>query len=166
MKLLFFLLLLLLFLLLTYKSPAHSLIGTIAPDFSLPDETGTIHTLSKLRGSKVALYFYPKDDTPGCTAQACSLRDDFAELKKHGIILLGLSSDTAKSHIQFKKRHQLPFHLLSANKSICDAYNVSGYFFTKRHTFLINEKGIIIKIITHVNTKNHTQQILEGFGVS
>lgn len=166
MKLMFLFLVLLLFLLLTYNMfPAGKLVvGNKAPDFTLPDETGTFHTLSKLRGSKVALYFYPKDFTPGCTKEACSLRDNFSQLKDKNIIIFGLSTDSSKSHQQFQDTHALPFHLLSADKKTTKKYGVCGTLFTKRHTFLIDEEGIIIGIIKDVDTSNHAQQIIDGFG--
>src|SRR5271170_7677404 len=112
-------LLLLLVLLLTYNMyPQPKLLGKAAPDFQLCDEAGSVHTLSQLRGSKVALYFYPKDFTPGCTAQACDIRDNFEQLKQHGITIFGVSTDSVASHHKFTKDYHLPFHVLSANKKV------------------------------------------------
>jgi len=138
-------------------------VGDQAPDFTLYDEAGEAHTLSALRGSKVALYFYPKDFTPGCTKQACSIRDNFSQLKDENIIIFGLSADSATSHEQFQEKHALPFHLLSADKKTLKAYGVNGLLFNTRRTFLIDEKGIIVAIIKNIDTANHAQQIIDGF---
>ena len=166
MKYVAFALTLLIFLLLSYNLFSNVTVCHIqAPDFTLPDETGTFHTLSQLRGSKVALYFYPRDYTPGCTAQACSIRDNFDTLAHYGITIFGLSTDSKAQHQKFKNSYSLPFHLLIADKETLRAYGVDGLFFTKRRTFLIDENGVIIAIITDINTKNHAQQILEGFGI-
>ncbi|HRN77801.1 MAG TPA: peroxiredoxin [Candidatus Dependentiae bacterium] len=133
-----------------------------APDFSLLDSEGNVHTLSALRGKKVALYFYPKDSSPYCTKQACNLRDNFATLKKEGITILGISSGSTKSKQKFKTKYQLPFPLLQADKKTLRAYGVHG-FLTKRKTFLIDGNGTIVDIITKVDVNNHTQQIINGF---
>lgn len=138
-------------------------VGQQAPDFTLYDETGTAHTLSALRGSKVALYFYPKDFTAGCTQQACSIRDDFSQLKEKNITIFGLSTDSATSHKEFQDKHALPFHLLCADKKTTKKYGVYGKLFTSRHTFLINEQGIIVAIIKDIEVGNHAQQIIDGF---
>jgi peroxiredoxin Q/BCP len=145
-------------------------VGDSAPDFALIDEIGNVHTLSRLQGHKVALYFYPKDSTPGCTKEACNIRDNFQELIDNGITVFGISSGSPKSKQQFKKEHNLPFPLLTANKSTLEAYNAQGSLFTlyipKRKTFLINEKGIIVAIISNVIVQDHAQQILAGFNAS
>jgi len=142
-------------------------VGDTAPDFTLIDETGNIHTLSRLQGHKVALYFYPKDNTPGCTKQACNLRDNFAQLKDLDIAIFGLSNGTPKSKHQFKKEHKLPFPLLTANENTLQTYGTQGGLFNlympKRETFLINEQGIIVAIITDVQVADHAQQIINGF---
>src|SRR4051812_4172437 len=102
----------------------HLHVGDPAPDFSLKDEDGIIYTLSKLRGKKVALYFYPMDNTPGCTKQACGIRDNYDLLKKDDILIFGLSTGSQKSHASFKKKYNLPFPLLSADKATIKAYGV------------------------------------------
>lgn len=143
--------------------------GSKAPDFSVPDQNGRPVSLKDYKGQKVALYFYPKDNTPGCTAQACNLRDNFALLKKEGIIVIGVSTDQEKSHKKFEEKFQLPFTLVAdTDKKIVSAYGVWGlkkfmgreFEGTHRVTFLINEKGIIDHIIEKVNSKDHTAQIL------
>lgn len=151
----------------SYSSTKKLHVGDIAPDFSLIDEIGNVHTLSGLHGHKVALYFYPKDSTPGCTKEACNIRDNFAQLKNLDITIFGLSSGTPKGKQQFKKEHNLPFPLLTANDNILRAYGTKGGLFSlylpKRETFLINEQGIIVAIITNVNVNEHAQQIIDGF---
>lgn len=142
-------------------------VGDSAPDFALVDEIGNVHTLSGLHGRRVALYFYPKDNTPGCTKEACNIRDNFAQLHNLGITVFGISSGTPKSKQQFKKQHNLPFSLLTANENTLRAYGTQGGLFTlympKRETFLINEQGIIVAIITDVNVNDHAQQIINEF---
>jgi peroxiredoxin Q/BCP len=142
-------------------------IGDPAPDFGLIDETGNVHTLSENFGRKIVLFFYPKDNTPGCTKEACNLRDNFADLKNLGITIFGISGGTPKSKQQFKKEQNLPFPLLTANENTLHAYGAQGSFFSlympKRETFLINEQGIIVGIITDVNVNNHAQQIIDAF---
>lgn len=138
-------------------------VGDAAPDFTLIDEAGKMVTLSKLKGTKVALYFYPKNNTPGCTAQACSIRDSFKELKHLNIALFGISHDSPKSHQAFKEKHNLPFPLLSAHKKVLCAYGVNGLLFTTRRTFLINEKGYIHAIIKKIDVAHHAQQIIDAF---
>jgi peroxiredoxin Q/BCP len=148
--------------------------GTPAPDFSLPDADGNMHSLADYRGQKVALYFYPKDDTPGCTAQACNLRDNIALLKKAGIQVLGLSTDSVKSHKKFEEKFSLPFPLLAdADRQVVESYGLWGekkfmgktYMGTSRHTFLIDEDGMIAHIIDKVDTKDHTKQVLDTWEV-
>ena len=144
-------------------------VGDPAPDFHTRDQQGNPVHLSDYRGRKVVLYFYPKDDTPGCTAQACNLRDNYAELKQAGYEVLGVSIDGEKSHQKFIGKYELPFALLAdTDKQIVEAYGVwveksmygRTYLGTARTTFLIDEAGIITDIIEKVDTKNHTGQIL------
>lgn len=143
--------------------------GDPAPDFEALDQDGNRIRLQDLRGQKVALYFYPKDDTSGCTAQACNLRDNQTELRTAGIKVLGVSIDGAKSHQKFATKYDLPFPLLvDEDKKIVEAYGVwqeksmygRKYMGTMRYTFLIDEQGILEKVITKVDTKNHAAQLL------
>jgi peroxiredoxin Q/BCP len=147
------------------KPTKHTLqVGDMAPDFALQDETGIVRKLSDFKGQNVALYFYPKDQTPGCTAQACSIRDGFADLKKAGITVIGISYDSPESHRKFKEQHHLNFPLLSdADKSVSKAYNVSGILFPDRVTFLIDKTGRIVKILKDVNVKDHAHEIIAAF---
>ncbi|MDO8554829.1 MAG: thioredoxin-dependent thiol peroxidase [Candidatus Micrarchaeota archaeon] len=147
-------------------------IGDIAPDFFLSDSNSRKHKLSDYLGHKVALYFYPKDDTPGCTKQACSLRDGLATLIHQNIMVLGISADDQQSHKKFSEKYKLPFTILcDSDKKVCKQYGVisSRWFIGKqleginRTTFLINEKGKIVKIIEKPNTDDHTTEILAGF---
>lgn len=143
-------------------------VGTLAPDFDLVDENGTIHKLSDYKGHKVVLYFYPKDNTPGCTKEACSFRDNFSDLEKFGIKVFGISKDGQKSHLNFKSKYELPFTLLSDPEQIViEDYealkepNVLGKQFVKRITYVIDEKGIIEKVYPKVNTATHADDILK-----
>lgn len=144
-------------------------IGDKAPQFALLNQDGQTVHLSDFMGQKVALYFYPKDNTPGCSQQACSLRDDIAALHEAGITILGLSRGSVKSKQSFIKKKHLPFTLLIATDNVLKAYGVYRGFFKlylpKRWTFLIDENGIIVAIIKDVNTKHHAQQILDAFDV-
>ncbi len=144
------------------RSTLH--VNDLAPDFALSDETGTMIKLSDLQGQNIALYFYPKDQTPNCTAQACSIRNGFSDLKKAGIIVLGISYDSPESHRAFKEKHHLNFPLLSdSDKAVSKLYHVSGFFFPDRATFLIDKTGRIVKILTNVNVKDHAQEIIDAF---
>lgn len=143
--------------------------GEQAPDFKAKDQTGTEVQLADFKGKKLVLYFYPKDDTPSCTNQACNLRDNYALLKKKGYVIIGVSADEEKKHVKFAKKYDLPFQLLAdTGKTIIHAYDVWGekQFMGRifdgilRTTFVIDEKGRIEKIIRNVKTKNHTEQIL------
>jgi peroxiredoxin Q/BCP len=145
-------------------------LGTVAPDFTAPDQHGQPFTLSNLRGQKVALYFYPKDDTPGCTAQACNLRDNEAQLVAQGIRVVGVSTDDAASHQKFASKYELAFPLVAdADKSIVQAYGVwqekknygKTYWGTVRTTFLLDENGVIERIIKRPDTKNHAAQLVK-----
>jgi thioredoxin-dependent peroxiredoxin len=144
--------------------------GDIAPDFSGRNEYGDIIKLSDFKGKKLALFFYPADNTPGCTNEVCSLRDYYKELKIKGIELLGVSPDSKKKHQNFIKKYNLPFPLIAdEDLKLMMSYGVWGnkkfmgrvYDGVHRTTFLINEKGIIEKIFEKVVTKNHALQILE-----
>lgn len=143
--------------------------GIPAPDFSSPDETGKIHTLSDYRGSPVVLYFYPKDDTPGCTTEACNFRDDYSAYQAAGVVILGVSPDSPKDHAKFKARYNLPFTLLAdEDHQVCDLYGVWGpkkfmgrsYEGVLRTTFLIDPQGQIAKVFENVKPADHSQQIL------
>lgn len=144
--------------------------GQKAPQFEAKNEKGEIIKLSDYLGKKVILYFYPKDATPGCTAQACDLRDNYDALIKAGYVVLGVSSDDEKSHKKFIEKQSLPFPLLAdTDLKVHEAYGTwveksmygRKYMGTARTTFVINEKGIIAEIIEKVDTKNHTAQILK-----
>jgi len=146
--------------------------GDIAPDFSVENADGKITSLEKFKGKKLVLYFYPKDNTPGCTAEACNLRDNFQLLKNKGFQILGVSPDNEISHQKFSSKYDLPFDLVpDTNKKILKDYGVWGQkkMFGKikegvlRTTFIIDEKGIIEKVFYKVQTKNHTQQILNEY---
>jgi len=143
--------------------------GDAAPLFSATDQYGNIISLESLKGKKIVLYFYPKDDTPGCTAEACNLRDNHSELIKQGYVVLGVSPDPLKSHVKFTEKYELPFSLLpDPDKNIIQAYGVWGpkkfmgksYDGVFRTTFVIDKNGMIEKLFTQVDTKNHTDQIL------
>jgi peroxiredoxin Q/BCP len=146
----------------------------MAPDFNAIDQNGETVSLSALKGNKVILYFYPKDDTPGCTQEACNLRDNYHDLLDKGFRIIGVSADNVKSHLKFTEKYNLPFPLIpDIDKSIIKAYGVWGlkkflgkeYFGILRTTFVITEDGTIQKIFTKVETKDHTQQILEELAV-
>jgi thioredoxin-dependent peroxiredoxin len=143
--------------------------STPAPDFTAVDQDGNIITLSKLKGQKIILYFYPKDDTPGCTAEACSLRDNYTLLKEKGYLIFGVSPDKAATHNKFIDKYKLPFPLIpDTDRIILNTYGVWGpkkmlgksYEGVIRTTFVIDEKGIIQKIITKVDTKDHAGQLV------
>jgi thioredoxin-dependent peroxiredoxin len=144
--------------------------GDKAPDFSVNNENGEVVKLKDLKGKKIVLYFYPKDMTPGCTAESCNLRDNYKTLQKQGYEVFGISTDSEKSHQKFITKEKLPFHLLSdPDKVVHDAYGTwveksmygRKYMGTARTTFVINEKGIIDEVIEKVDTKNHAAQILK-----
>ncbi len=146
--------------------------GDDAPDFTVKNQTGDDVKLSDLRGQKVALYFYPKDDTPGCTKQACSLRDGFEEFERRGIKIYGVSTDNETSHQKFISKFSLPFPLLvDADHAIADAYDSYGekkfmgktYNGVLRKTFLIDEAGKIKKIFDKVNVEEHSDEVLRAF---
>ena len=145
-------------------------VGQKAPQFSAKNQNGKLISLLDLKGKKVVLYFYPKDNTPGCTAQACNLTENIDLLKKEGYIVLGVSPDGEKSHNKFIDKYNLQFDLLvDEDKKLCNTYGVWGrkkfmgreYDGVHRTTFIIDENGIIDSIINKVETKRHSQQILQ-----
>lgn len=146
--------------------------GGKAPDFNLKNQNGETVKLSDERGKKIALYFYPKDDTPGCTKQACSLRDGFKDLQKAGITVYGVSMDTEAKHQKFIAKYDLPFDLLiDADHTVADKYGAYGekkfmgktYNGILRKTFLIDENGRIKKIFDKVKVSEHAAEVLKGF---
>jgi len=149
--------------------------GIPAPDFELIDDTNTKRKLSDFRGKNVILYFYPKDDTPGCTKEACNFRDDYSAYEKAGVVILGVSPDTVESHVKFKKKFQLQFPLLADEEhAVCDLYGVWGpkkflgkeYEGVLRTTFLIDESGNIKKVYEDVRPAEHSNQLLTDLGLS
>jgi len=143
--------------------------GVPAPDFSLPDENGVTHTLSEFRGKFVVLYFYPKDDTPGCTTEACNFRDDYSAYEKAGAVILGVSPDSSKSHTKFKQKFHLPYTLLAdEGHQVCDLFGVWGpknfkgreYDGVYRTTFVIGPDGNIAKVFENVKPDGHSQEVL------
>lgn len=148
--------------------------GDKAPDFQATDQDGRTVSLKDFRGSRLILYFYPKDDTPGCTAEACNLKDNYQVLKDKGFRILGVSADPEASHKKFIAKYMLPFPLIpDKDKTILRAYGAWGlkklygkeYEGIIRTTYVIDPKGIIEKVFTKVDTKNHAQQILEEMGL-
>lgn len=146
--------------------------GKKAPVFKGVDQNGEKISLTDFKGKKVILYFYPKDDTPGCTAQACNLRDNYAVLLQKGFTVIGVSADSVKSHKKFETKYKLPFPLIAdEDKKIAEQYGVWGekkfmgktYMGITRTTFLIGEEGKIKKIINKPDTKNHTEEILNAW---
>ena len=144
--------------------------GKPAPDFTLSDQDGNTVTLSGLKGSPVVLYFYPKDDTPGCTTEACNFRDAEADYLALGAKVLGVSPDDVKSHAKFAKKHSLPFPLLADTETkVCEAYGVwkeksmygKTYMGVERSTFIIDAKGKVAKIFPKVKVPGHSDAILE-----
>jgi peroxiredoxin Q/BCP len=149
--------------------------GVVAPPFRGKDQDEKWVGLKDFRGRKVILYFYPEDDTPGCTEEACNFRDNYEALLSRGFSILGVSPDNEKSHASFKAKFELPFSLISdPENKILNAYGVWGeknkygqkYMGVLRTTFVIDEAGIILKIISKVDTGNHTQQILEEMNIN
>jgi peroxiredoxin Q/BCP len=143
--------------------------GTLAPDFTLESDGSGPVSLSDFRGKKVVLYFYPKDDTPGCTTEACNFRDDYSALTAAGAVILGVSPDSVKSHRSFKNKFELPFLLLSdPDHKIADAYGAWGpkkmmgrsYEGIIRSTFVIDETGKIMRAFPKVDVKQHSQEVL------
>ena len=146
--------------------------GSKAPAFKAPDQNGNMVSLSDFKGKKLILYFYPKDDTQECTSQVCNLKDNYSALIKKGFQVVGISVDSVKSHKKFEEKYELPFPLISdEEKKIVDKYNLWGekkfmgrtYMGTTRTTFLIDETGVIRKIIAKPDTKNHTEEVLAAW---
>lgn len=144
-------------------------IGIPAPEFSLADETGTFRSLSQFRGQPVVLYFYPKDDTPGCTTEACTFRDDYSHYTNTGVTILGVSPDDPKSHAKFKEKYGLPFPLLAdIDHKVCELYGVWGlkknygreYYGVLRTTFLIDKGGKILHVFENVKPAQHSTEVL------
>src|SRR5512136_1901371 len=145
--------------------------GIPAPEFSLPDETGKVRSLNEFRGHPLVLYFYPKDDTPGCTTEACNFRDDYSQYTKAGVTILGVSPDSTKSHAKFKEKFHLPFTLLAdEGHKVCDLYGVWGrkkmmgreYDGVFRTTFLIGPDGNILKVFENVKPDGHSREVLSA----
>lgn len=135
--------------------------GDLAPEFSLYDQDGVMHSLSSYRGKTVALCFYPKDDSPGCTKQMCSLRDGFEELSKAGIVVLGVSYDRGSKHKEFASKYRLSFSLLAdRGQEVAKKYGVDRWLFAQRVTFLINGDGRIKQVINKVDVGHAAEQIL------
>jgi peroxiredoxin Q/BCP len=143
--------------------------GTMAPDFKLPTDGGGEVSLSDYRGKKVVLYFYPKDNTSGCTTEACNFRDDYSEIVAAGAAVLGVSPDSVKSHDGFKAKFSLPFALLSdPDHEVAETYGAWGekkmygktYMGIIRSTFIIDEEGVIAKVFPRVRPKNHSQEVV------
>jgi peroxiredoxin Q/BCP len=147
--------------------------GKPAPDFELPTDSGETIKLSDLRGKPVVLYFYPKDDTPGCTTQACGIRDAYGEFEKAGAMVLGVSPDNEKSHGKFKDKYELPFTLLADTEhSVAEQYGVWGeksfagkkYMGVNRSTFVIDADGNVKRVLLDVKPANHADDVLEALG--
>lgn len=146
--------------------------GDIAPDFTATDQFGKTISLKDFQGFKIIIYFYPKDNTPGCTAEACNLRDNYEVLLEKGFKILGVSADSEKSHLNFSGKYDLPFPLLAdVEKKIINDYGVWGpkkfmgrvYDGIHRTTYVISEKGIIENVFDKVKTKDHSSQILDSY---
>jgi len=140
-----------------------------APDFELRDENEAVRKLSDFRGRPVILYFYPKDDTPGCTTEACGFRDDYSEFVKNKVVILGVSPDTSKSHLKFKSKYDLPFPLLAdTDHKVCELYGVWGrkkmmgneYDGVFRTTFVIDADGVIKRVFENVKPAEHAKEVL------
>jgi peroxiredoxin Q/BCP len=146
-------------------------VGMQAPQFTLPDENGTPHSLSDYRGKIVVLYFYPKDDTSGCTTEACNFRDDYSAYEREDVVILGVSADDEQSHLKFKAKYDLPFTLLAdTGKEVVNQYGVWGkkkmygkeYMGIFRTTFIIDNNGKIAKIFENVKPASHSSEVLEA----
>ena len=144
--------------------------GIPAPDFELPDETGTLRKLSDFQGKPVILYFYPKDDTPGCTTEACNFRDDYSAYEEAGVVILGVSPDPIKSHVKFRDKYNLQFPLLAdVDHKVCELYDVWALkkFMGREHmgvlrtTYLIDERGEIIHVFEKVKPAEHSSELLK-----
>jgi peroxiredoxin Q/BCP len=144
-------------------------VGLYAPEFELLDDQGARLKLSELRGSPVVLYFYPKDDTPGCTTEACNFRDGYGDYQRAGVVILGISPDSVKSHAKFKSKFNLPFTLLAdVDLKVCKLYEVWGqkksmgreYFGVFRTTYVISPQGRIVKVFENVKPEGHSHEVL------
>jgi len=149
--------------------------GIPAPEFEMPDDTNVKRKLSDYRGRKVLLYFYPEDDTSGCTKEACNFRDDYSAYEKADVVILGVSPDNVESHAKFKKKYQLPFPLLvDEGHKVCEMYGVWGpkkflgkaYDGVLRTTFLIDENGTIVKVFENVRPAEHSTEVLAALGAA
>jgi peroxiredoxin Q/BCP len=143
--------------------------GTPAPDFTLPSDAGEGVSLSQFRGKPVVLYFYPRDDTPGCTAQACGIRDVWSELRRRGAVVLGVSPDSPERHVKFKEKYGLPFTLLSDERhEVAEAYGTwvekrsygKTYMGIQRSTFVIDADGNVAKVMRNVKPAEHANDVL------
>jgi peroxiredoxin Q/BCP len=143
--------------------------GISAPDFELSDDTGTLRKLSDFRGKPVVLYFYPKDDTKGCTTEACNFRDDYSAYEDADVVILGISPDPVKSHVKFKEKYDLPFPLLAdEDHKVCELYDVWAlkkfmgreYMGVLRTTFLIDADGKIVRVFEKVKPAEHSEEVL------
>jgi len=143
--------------------------GKPAPTFTLPDETGKLHSLSDYRGKTVVLYFYPADDTPGCTKEACNFRDDHLKYRNAGAVILGVSPNDEKSHEKFKKKYKLPFPLLAdKGHKVCELYGVwaekvtfgKHYMGVVRSTFIIDHQGRLASVFDKVKVPDHSREVL------
>ncbi len=144
--------------------------GILAPGFTLRDENGLNHSLADYRGKPLILYFYPKDDTPGCTTEACNFRDDYSNYQEAQVVILGISPDTSRLHKKFKTKYDLPFTLLAdEDHSVCDLYGVRGpkkymgksYEGVNRTTFLIDSEGVIRMVFENVKPAEHSAEVIE-----
>ena len=144
-------------------------VGQVAPDFALPDAEGKVHRLSDYRGKVVVLYFYPKDNTPGCTREAVGFRDDYEVYQQAGVVILGVSPDSPERHARFRAKYDLPFTLLADTEhKVCELYDVwkkkksfgKEYFGVVRTTYLIAPDGTIAKVYKRVKTAEHSKQVL------
>ncbi len=147
--------------------------GISAPEFELPDEDGILRKLSDYRGNYLVLYFYPKDDTPGCTTEACNFRDDYSQYQQAGVVILGVSPDKPAKHTKFIAKYQLPFTLLAdVEHKVCELYDVWGrkksmgreYDGVFRTTFLIDANGMIVRVFEKVSPANHSKEVLSALG--
>jgi peroxiredoxin Q/BCP len=141
-------------------------VGDVAPSFNLPDQAGKLHSLADYRGQWLVLYFYPKDETPGCTTEACQFRDDIATIQGLGVTVVGISEDSISSHERFAKKYHLPYTLLADDDGKVAAdydslFSIFGFMkFAKRHTFIIDPQGRLAAIFTDVDPKDHSKQII------
>lgn len=141
-------------------------VGTVAPGFNTTDTQGNSITLSSLAGKTVILYFYPKDDTPGCTKEACGFRDAYADYQGKDVVVLGVSMDDQASHQKFTEKYNLPFPLLvDSSGVITRAYDVDGGGYSKRVTYVIDGEGKIAKVYQNINTETHARDILADLGL-